>query len=192
VREDNGLGGGEGGFEPNGSPQLVTHYSENLKMGYRWYEAENVKPVFPFGHGLSYTTFAYSDLGLTASNPAPGKVVLVVEYTLANTGTREGREASQVYLSLPQEAGEPSKRLVGFKKVSLKPGESQRVSVALDCSASNHPFSYFAPADDSSLEAWANGKWITPNGEFTVHVGTSSAETRLQSPLRLDLAGCDL
>jgi beta-glucosidase len=190
ARENNGLGGGEGGFEPDGSPQLVTHYSENLKMGYRWYEAENVKPVFPFGHGLSYTTFAYSDLRLTASNPAAGTVVLAVEYTITNTGTREGKEASQVYLALPPEAGEPAKRLVGFKKVALKPGESQRVSVAVACSASNHPFSYFVPADESSLEAWANGKWVTPNGEFTVHVGTSSAETRLQSSLRLDLAGC--
>ena len=141
TREDNGLGGGKNGTEPNGSAQLVTHYDENLKMGYRWYEAMHVQPVFPFGYGLSYTRFAYSNLSLATTNSAAGAVVLTVRYTVTNTGNREGREASQVYLTLPAEAGEPSKRLVGFMKVDLKPGESQLLTVGLDCSASNHPFS---------------------------------------------------
>jgi beta-glucosidase len=190
VREDNGLGGGEGGFESNGSPQLVTPYNENLRLGYRWYEAQNVQPVFPFGHGLSYTTFAYSDLRLATSSSGPGRTVLTVDYMITNTGPRAGREASQVYLALPAPAGEPSKRLVGFKKVDLQPGASQRVSVSIDCAASNHPFSYFAPADEANLEAWANGNWVTPSGQFTVHVGTSSAQTPLQSGVALDLASC--
>jgi beta-glucosidase len=190
TREDNGLGGGTNGTEPNGSPQLVTHYDENLIMGYRWYEAMHVKPVFPFGYGLSYTTFAYSNLSLASANSPSGGVMLTVRYTVTNTGRRAGREASQVYLTLPPEAGEPSKRLVGFMKVDLQPGQSQELTVDLDCSASNHPFSYFVPADDSNLQKWAEGNWVTPNGEFRVDVGTSSAETPLQSPITLDLTSC--
>jgi beta-glucosidase len=190
TREDNGLGGGTNGTEPNGSPQLVTHYDENLKMGYRWYEASHVKPVFPFGYGLSYTKFTYSNLTLAPSNGASGGVVLTVRYTITNAGQREGREASQVYLTLPAESGEPSKRLVGFAKVDLKAGQSEEVTVALDCSASNHPFSYFVPVDESNLERWAEGNWVTPNGQFTVNVGTSSADTPLQSPITLDLSSC--
>lgn len=190
LRENNGLGGGESGFAPNGSPQLVTHYTENLAIGYRWYEAGGVTPVFPFGHGLSYTTFEYSDLALTPSNPTPEEAVLTVEYTITNSGSVAGKEASQIYLTLPPEAGQPSKRLIGFEKVELQPGESQRVTVAIDCSASNHPFSYFVPADEQNLEAWANGDWVTPSGEFIVHVGTSSAETPLQAPIDLALESC--
>lgn len=190
VRVNNGLGGGTRGYAPAGLPQLVATYSENLKVGYRWYEAQNVQPVFPFGHGLSYTTFTYSNLGLTTSSNAAGKTVLTANYTITNNGTRAGKEASQVYLTLPAEAGQPSKRLVGFKKVNLQPGQSQQVSVAIDCSASNHPFSYFAPTDESNLEAWANGNWVTPSGQFTVHVGTSSRQTFLQSPVTLNLTNC--
>jgi beta-glucosidase len=159
-------------------------------MGYRWYEAMHVQPVFPFGYGLSYTRFTYSDLSLATANSPSGGVVLTVRYTVTNTGQREGREASQVYLALPAEAGEPSKRLVGFMKVDLKPGQSQDLTVDLDCSASNHPFSYFVPADESNLERWAEGNWVTPSGEFRVEVGTSSAETPLQSPVALDLTSC--
>jgi len=188
--ENNGLGGDMGGFEPNGTPQLVTHYLENLLVGYRWYEARNVQPVFPFGHGLSYTTFAYSNLSLARSVPAVGRTVVTVEYTVSNTGTRAGKEASQVYLTLPAQAQEPFRRLVGFKKIELQPGASQRVAVTLDCRASSHPFSYFQPADEANLRRWADGDWVTPNGRFTVHVGTSSAQTPLQRAIDLDLTGC--
>jgi beta-glucosidase len=190
VREDNGLGGGKGGFRPDGEPQLVTLYSENLEMGYRWYQAENVAPLFAFGHGLSYTTFAYSDLTVTPSNSAAGKSMLTVEYTITNSGARAGKEASQVYVTLPAEANEPSKRLVGFQKVDLQPGERKRVSVAIDCAASSHPFSYFKPTDEKNLHNWADGDWVTPTGRFVVHVGTSSAETPLEAPIDLNLTSC--
>jgi beta-glucosidase len=191
VYVDNGLGGGGGLLTgPNGKPQLVTYYSENLEMGYRWYEAHKVTPTFPFGHGLSYTSFAYGDLKLTPSSNAAGKPMLTVEYTITNTGKVAGKEASQVYLTLPAEAAEPSKRLVGFEKVDLQPGETKRVSIALDCSASNHPFSYFNPIDETNLQRWADGDWVTPSGGFVVHVGTSSAQTPLETPINLDLATC--
>lgn len=188
VRENNGLGGEPGVpfAGPAGFPQLVTHYSENLQMGYRWYEAQRVTPVFPFGHGLSYTTFAYSDLNLT-----PSQTGLTVEYTITNTGQRVGKEASQVYLTLPAAAAEPSKRLVGFRKVELQPGGSMRVSVIVGCAASNHPFSYFQPTNPQDLRTWADGDWVTPNGQFTVHVGGSSAQTPLERPIALNFANCN-
>jgi beta-glucosidase len=187
TRENNGLPGGPG---PSGSgmPQLVGNYSESLEMGYRWYEAKRVQPVFPFGFGLSYTTFAYSNLSVTRGLAAPsgGGPVVSVAYTITNTGGRPGAEASQVYLTLPPAAGEPSKRLVGFQKVTLRPGESQRVTVTIDESAPNHPFSYFEPNPSGS---WADGVWRTPSGTYTVHVGTSSADTPLEATVVLSSGG---
>jgi beta-glucosidase len=182
VREDNGLPGGPG---PQGTPgisQLVGHYAENLQMGYRWYEANTVTPVFPFGFGLSYTTFAYSHLSVATSVGPTGQAVLTVSYWITNTGSRQGAEASQVYLTLPPVAGEPSKRLVGFQKVDLMPGASQFVSFTIDSSASNHPLSYFQPDPNGT---WADGDWLTPAGDYTVHVGTSSADTPLVQTVTL-------
>jgi hypothetical protein len=81
---------------------------------------------------------------------------------------------------LPAEANEPSKRLVGFKKVDLMPGASETVTVTIDSSASNHPLSFWVPDNDAPVEGWANGNWRTASGDYTVHVGTSSADTPLQ------------
>jgi beta-glucosidase len=185
LREDNGLGGA-GPFEgPAGLPQLVTHYTEGLEMGYRWYQANNVKPVFPFGHGLSYTTFDYSDLSLDVQRGTGNRTVVNVSYTIKNTGLRQGKEASQVYLDLPQVANEPPKRLVGFQKVDLRPGRSTRATVTIDSAASNHPLSYFAPTNPQDLLEWANGDWVTPNGTFRVHVGGSSEDTPLSRSFEL-------
>ena len=184
VREDNGLPGGPG---PAGSgmPQLVGHYTEDLQMGYRWYEANQVTPLFPFGFGLSYTTFAYSDLKVATSvDPKTGRVILEVRYRITNTGSRPGAEASQVYLTLPLAGDEPSKRLVGFQKVDLPRGASRLVSVTVDSSAPNHPLSYFQP---DANENWADGQWLTPAGDYTVHVGTSSADTPLQATVKLNV-----
>jgi len=166
------------------TPQRVVRYSEDLKMGYRWYEATRTKPLFPFGYGLSYTTFGYSDLAVTRVSGANGHTALQVEYTITNTGKRPGKEASQVYLTLPREADEPAKRLVQFEKIDLAPGESKRVSVAIDSSSPNHPFSYFVPANDN-LKDWANGQWVTADGDYAVHVGGSSADTPLETTVAL-------
>jgi beta-glucosidase len=158
------------------SPQ----YLEGLQTGYRWYEANGITPVFPFGFGLSYTTFGYSNLSVTpALDPQTRRAVVTVTYTITNTGTREGAEASQVYLTLPAAAAEPSKRLVGFQKVDLLPGESRQVTVTIDSSASNHPFSYWVPINDAPAPGWSNGSWRSAPGDYTVHVGTSSADTAL-------------
>ena len=154
-------------------------------MGYRWYQANNVTPVFPFGFGLSYTTFGYSDLSVAPRvDPATGHAILTVRYRITNTGSRRGAEASQVYLTLPPVAAEPSKRLVGFQKVDLMPGASQLVTVTIDSSASNHPLSYFQPEPNGS---WGHGNWVTPAGSYTVHVGGSSANTPLQASVNLNV-----
>ena len=169
--------------------RLSVQYSEGLQMGYRWYEANNVKPVFPFGFGLSYTTFAYSELSVVPTvDMQTGSAALTVTYTITNTGTRQGAEASQVYLTLPAEATQPSKRLVGFHKVDLMPGSSEQVTVSIDSSASNHPLSYWVPENDAPVTGWGNGSWSTPSGDYTVHVGTSSADTPLEQTINVSLS----
>ena len=191
LHEDTGTSGGKGPKQIPGAPQLVTRYTEDLQMGYRWYEANGVTPLFPFGFGLSYTTFAYSNLSVAPSvNPMTGHAVLTVTYTITNTGARQGAEASQVYLTLPSVAGEPSKRLVGFQKVDLMPGTSQLVTVTVDSSAPSHPLSYFQP--DGANGTWADGNWITPSGSYTIYVGTSSADTPLQATVDLNLVALPL
>jgi beta-glucosidase len=183
VREHNGQPGGPGPSGKRGVDQLVGHYSEDLRMGYRWYEANNVKPLFPFGFGLSYTTFAYSDLSVDPRvDQQTGHAVLTVSYTITNTGTRKGAEASQVYLNLPPASNEPSKRLVGFHKVDLMPGASQPVTVVIDSAAPNHPLSYFQPNPKGT---WADGHWRMAQGDYNVQVGTSSANTPLQATVNL-------
>jgi beta-glucosidase len=168
--------------------RLSVHYSEGLQMGYRWYEANNVTPVFPFGFGLSYTTFAYSDLSVAPTvDVQTGSAVLNVTYTITNTGNRQGAEASQVYLTLPAEAAEPFRRLVGFQKVDLMPGTSKQVTVAINSAASNHPLSYWVPENDAPVTGWGNGSWSTPSGDYIVHVGTSSADTPLEQTINLSL-----
>ena len=100
-------------------PTFDVHYDEGLKVGYKWYDAEKKPVLFPFGFGLSYTTYEYSDLKVN-----PGKETTVT-FTVKNTGSRAGAEIAQVYAALPAEAGEPPKRLVGWSKVQLNPGRKQ-------------------------------------------------------------------
>ena len=107
------------------APFPVT-YNEGVKVGYKWYDAENKPVLFPFGYGLSYTTYTYSNLKVTA-----GKEPLVT-FTVTNTGNRAGAEVAEVYASLPAAAAEPPKRLVGWSKVKLNAGESKEVSVKVD------------------------------------------------------------
>jgi beta-glucosidase len=171
-------------------PRFSAQYNEGLQVGYRWYEANGVQPVFPFGFGLSYTTFAYGGLSVTPTvDPQTGRVALAVTYTITNTGSRQGAEASQVYVTLPAAAGQPSKRLVGFQRVDLAPGASQQVTVTVDSSASNHPLSYWIPENDAPVAGWGRGAWATAPGEYTVHVGTSSAETPLVQTVAVSVPG---
>lgn len=193
TRQNTGKPGGPGPYG-DGSDQLIAQYIEGLEMGYRWYEANDVKPVFPFGYGLSYTTFKYDDLKVKKiQGDKIGKLLgkgalsgIEVSFTITNTGDVAGKEAAQVYLTLPDEAGQPAKRLVNFEKVELKPGESKRVTLRINHDDSNHPFSYFIPDEPDNLANWADGKWATADGMYRVHVGGSSADTPLEENIQLD------
>ncbi len=190
TRQDTGKPGGPGAYG-DGSDQLIAQYTEGLEMGYRWYEAHDVKPVFPFGYGLSYTTFEYDDLkvkkvrgkGKGSNGSLSG---IDVSFTVTNTGDVAGAEATQVYLTLPDKAGQPTKRLVNFKKVDLEPGESKQVTLRIDQADSNHPFSYFIPEEPDNLANWADGEWATVDGKYRVHVGGSSADTPLAKDVPLN------
>jgi beta-glucosidase len=109
----------------NGELSFNVDYTEGAKVGYKWYETEHKQVLFPFGFGLSYTSFAYS--GLTVSPDGTQ-----VSFTLTNTGQRKGAEVAEVYATIPRAADEPWKRLVGWQKVELAPGESKTLTVAMD------------------------------------------------------------
>jgi len=128
-----------------------------LEFGYKWFDAKGKTPLFPFGHGLSYTTFAYS--GLKAGLDS-------VSFTVRNTGKRAGAEIAQVYVGLPAAAQEPPKRLVAWEKVRLAPGESKTVTLSLD------------PKFLSIFNEQKDGWELLP-GEYTFFVGGSSRETPL-------------
>jgi beta-glucosidase len=109
-----------------GLPAFQVTYDEGVKVGYKWYDAENKPVLFPFGYGLSYTTYSYSNLQVAPGNNPH------VTFTVTNTGNRAGSEVAEVYASLPAAAAEPPKRLVGWSKVKLSAGESKEVSVDVD------------------------------------------------------------
>jgi beta-glucosidase len=140
-------------------------YSEQLQIGYRWYDADNKQPAFAFGHGLSYTRFAIDVPRL--HRPINSHGAYRVEATVHNTGDRAGAEVMQVYLSVPSGSGlpQPPKRLVGFHKLLLEPGASERVSIEIDPAASHHPLSVW----DTSRKAF-----VTPPGVYKVWVGNAS------------------
>jgi beta-glucosidase len=147
-------------------------YKEGILVGYRGYEKNGVKPQFPFGFGLSYSTFSYGNLRVVPAAKDSGNVVNV-SFTVKNSGPREGAEVAEVYVGDPQ-AGvpRPVKELKGFEKVTLKPGETKTLSVKLDRRA----FSYY----DVTKHAW-----IAPAGEYGILVGSSSEDIRLQGKYNL-------
>ena len=144
-------------------------YSERLAIGYRWFDAAGVAPAFAFGHGLSYTSFAYSDLTLVDEGGAGGGVA--VGFTLTNTGPRAGREVAQLYVGFPPSAGEPPLQLRDFASVPLAPGEALNVSLALDARG----LSVWLPGPGGGEP----GAWAVPPGVFLVAVGASSRDLRL-------------
>ncbi|MFB9904169.1 beta-glucosidase family protein [Allokutzneria oryzae] len=143
-------------------------YSEGIHVGYRWYDKKKVKPLFPFGHGLSYTSFAYSD---ARAVPAAGGG-FDVSFTLRNTGKRAGKEVAQVYLGPSGQVSAPQaeKALVGYTKVELKPGESKRVTIRVDAQQLKHW--------NTTTHAWATGA-----GPRVVSIGSSSASLPLSTTL---------
>ena len=147
-------------------------YREDIFVGYRWADKEKIKPLFPFGHGLSYTTFAYG-------KPSADKKTMTADDTISftvnvkNTGTREGQEVVQLYISdkkssLPR----PVKELKGFQKVKLAPGEEKAVRLTIDKKA----LSFF---DDAKYE------WVAEPGKFEAIIGSSSRDIKGIVPFEL-------
>jgi beta-glucosidase len=160
---------------PKGFPgeNSTVSYSEGVLVGYRWFDTKNIEPLFPFGFGLSYTTFEYSNLKLVRGTNASGPIA-TVEFEITNTGKRAGAEIAQVYVQdVKSSVVRPLKELKGFQKVLLQPGETQNVSVPLDRSA----FAFF-DADQ--------GAWLVEAGEFKILAGSSVRDIRLVSGLTLD------
>jgi len=151
--------------EGDGYP--VIRYSEGLEMGYRWYQAQGVPPLFPFGYGLSYTTFELTDVSVDPGE-RPGSAPITVGATLTNTGRVAGAEVVQVYLGLPASTDQPPKRLVGFQKVKVEPGASEQIRIVVDPEATNHPLSVWS---------YCERNFTIPSGDYTVYVGTSSDDT---------------
>jgi beta-glucosidase len=143
-------------------------YSEGVDVGYRWYDAKNETPMFPFGFGLSYTKFAYSGLRMSRTS-VNGTQSVTVSATVTNVGRVTGSDVAQVYLGDPPSTGEPPRSLVGFQRVNLAPGQSKRVSFTI------------TPQDMSWWSDSANG-WTQTAGLYHVYVGDSSALANL--PLR--------
>lgn len=171
VAPAGGGGGGGGGRGGRVSvPPFDIPYTEGLKVGYKWYDAEGKAPLFPFGYGLSYTTFAYSGLRVeTSTSPS---AAATVSFTVKNSGARSGREIAQVYASLPASAGEPPKRLVAWDVIDLAVGESKTVRLAIE--------PLFLSVFDTASHAWR-----LPAGQYTIRVGGSSAMLPLNATIAL-------
>lgn len=144
----------------NGTFATDPVYSEKLKMGYRWYDSQNIKPLFEFGYGLSYTHFAYSRLSVRNT---PGHD-LIVTFTVKNDGQVAGTDVPQVYLGI-KDPDEPPKRLAGWHRLTLQPGESRTVSVVVS-------------PDNQSIWDVARNRWKYVRGS-SVYVGASSRDIRL-------------
>lgn len=173
-----------GALAPDGPADAAgpaTTYSEGILVGYRWYDSLAAEPLFPFGHGLSYTSFRYDDLGADSGvRPHPARAGATptapeawgeVAFTVTNTGARAGAEVAQVYVGpCAGDTGRPPRALAGFAKVELQPGASERVVVEV------------AP---ESLSTWAAGRgWVSTECERPVYVGSSSRDIRLDGVIR--------
>lgn len=149
------------GLMASTKPFSVT-FPEGADAGYRWYASKDLKPLYPFGHGLSYTTFRYDRLAAT------GGKMLTVRFSVTNTGQRAGADVPQVYVTRPGKA----KRLIGWSKPMLAPGETREVSVTAD------------PRILGDFDARTH-RWVLPAGSYGVEVGPSAAETSLKTNVRL-------
>jgi beta-glucosidase len=158
--------------EEKAHPVYDINYKEGVFVGYRWYEKKNIKPLYPFGHGLSYTTFEYSDLRVSKEKFKESDTV-DVSFTVTNTGAKKGSEIAQLYVqdiecSIPR----PIKELKGFEKVELGAGQSKTVLLKLD----KKDFSFWNPETHG---------WFAEKGKFIIYVGSSSKDVRLKKEIEL-------
>jgi beta-glucosidase len=153
--------------------QLETDFSEGLYVGYKWYDEHDITPLFPFGHGLSYTNFSLSNLELVALNTSTNSAI-VASTVLINTGDCKGKQVAQLYVSYPEAANEPPKLLKGFEKVELEAGQSSEVSFLVEM---------------NDLRIWDETvdveDWRLVGGNYTFMVGFSAADIRLSTSILL-------
>ena len=148
-------------------------YGERMFVGYRYYDKRHIEPLFPFGHGLSYTDFGYSDLKLSASD-ITDKDQLQVSLKITNTGKVKGKEVVQLYIADQESTVQrPVKELKAFDKIELEPGQSREVSFTL----TKRDFSYYSKVYD---------RWLAESGAFEILVGSSSRDIRLKGELNLN------
>jgi beta-glucosidase len=143
----------------------VDYNIQGLKVGYKWFQVEHKTPLFAFGHGLSYTTFRYANLTV---DPTAASAT----FTLTNTGSRAGDEVAQLYATLPSSAGEPFRRLVGWQRVSVAPGQSKTVTITAD------------PTLLSIFDV-ANDRWKRLPGSYLFEAGTASDSLSLHATVSL-------
>lgn len=160
------------GIKEEGDEYWQTHYDEGIYVGYRWYEAKEIKPQFAFGHGLSYTTFEYGQAKASkAAMTADGQMTITVN--VKNIGDRAGAEIVQLYIADPEASVDrPVKELKGFEKIYLNPGESKKVTFTVD-------------AEDLSFYSNENNCWTAEKGEFEAHIGSSSDDIRTVAAFEL-------
>ena len=138
-------------------------YSEGVDIGYRWYQSQNITPLFPFGYGLSYTKFSFSNLNVGAFN-ANGKATVTA--TVTNTGSVAGADVAQLYVGDPAASQDPPEQLAGFQRVTLNPGQSATVTFPLTI----HDLASWSPTDNA---------WEAQAGTYSISVGDSSANLPL-------------
>jgi len=154
----------------------AVHYSEGVFVGYRHYDEKDIKPLFPFGYGLSYTTFAYKNLKVTpASVSGNGTGPVTVDLDVTDTGSRSGAEVAELYLGFPSTAAvpEPPEQLKGFERVQLKPGQTGHIHLAID----QHLLSYWNTKEHG---------WAVMPGTYKVMVGASSRDIRLDGKFSVE------
>jgi len=150
----------------------VEVYKEGLLVGYRWYDTKKIEPQFPFGYGLSYTRFKYSNLKLIKGDDSD-RAIVTAQFDMENTGKVPGAEVAELYVhERKPDLFRPEKELKGFKRVFLQPGEKQTVAIPLDQTA----FGYYDPAKKS---------WVAQKDRFNIQIGSSSRDIRLNAKFNL-------
>lgn len=157
---------------PDNVTPFEVNYFEGYNVGYKWFDSQGLTPLFPFGFGLSYTTFSITNPSLTNNLTSASNPNLQVSFKVTNTGAAAGSEVAQVYLGMPSSLNEPPRRLIGWQKVALQPGTSQPVNLTINENDSSHPLSYW---DTSS------GSWKLGPGMYTVYLGDSDTGATLQT-----------
>ncbi|HUA65264.1 MAG TPA: glycoside hydrolase family 3 C-terminal domain-containing protein [Alphaproteobacteria bacterium] len=155
--------------------QGVVHYWEGVFVGYRHYDQQHIQPMFPFGYGLSYTTFGFGDLATAPRKVKnPSNLTVTIDFEVANTGKRAGEEVAQLYVGFPstRHFPQPPEQLKGFAKVMLQPGESRHIHFELD---------------ERALACWSeqHHKWIVLPGKYHIMVGPSSRHLPLQGDVNI-------